>query len=122
MDFDEVKAVLFPVLDRMGYTLDLDDGFDLQPDVVIFDRKNNTMIIDPKADSTNQITGVLSVYFEHFPAFCERAIYRPGKRPSDADEKLFRFKIGYVRLNDYDLKKFVRFINAIMLAAQQKVR
>lgn len=122
MDFDEVKAVLFPVLEGMGYTLDLDDGFDLQPAVVIFDRDSNTMTIDPKADSLNQVVGALSMYFEHFPAFCERAIYFQGDHPSDEDGKLFKFKTGYVRLDNYRLKGFIRFIKAIMLAAQQKVR
>lgn len=39
MNFDDVKAVLFPVLEEMGYTLDLNDGFDIQPAVVTFDRQ-----------------------------------------------------------------------------------
>lgn len=122
MNFDEAKAVLFPVLEGMGYTLDLDEGFDLQPAVVTFDRKNKTMSIDPKADSLNQVIGALSMYFECFSASCERAVYFQGENPSDEDEKLFRNKIGYVRLDNYELKSFVRFIHAIMLAAQQKVR
>lgn len=68
------------------------------------------------------------MYFEEFPAFCERAVYFQGERPSDENEKLFRFKTGYVRLNKYDLKEFFRFIHALMIAAnignsaQQKVR
>lgn len=122
MNFDEVKAVLFPVLEGMGYTLDLDDGFDLQPAVVTFDRKSKTMCIDPKADRLNQVIGALSMYFECFSASCKRAVYFQGGNPSDEDEKLFRDKIGYVRLDNYDLRKFVRFLHAIMLAAQQKVR
>lgn len=128
MNFDDVKAVLFPVLEEMGYTLDLNDGFDIQPAVVTFDRQNKTMCIDPKADSLNQVVGALSMYFEEFPAFCERAVYFQGERPSDENEKLFRFKTGYVRLNKYDLKEFFRFIHALMIAAnignsaQQKVR
>lgn len=122
MNFDEVKAVLFPVLEGMGYTLDLDASFDLQPAVVTFDRESKTMCIDPKADSLNQVIGALSMYFECFSASCERAVYFQGENPSDEDEKLFRDKIGYVSLNKYDLRKFIRFLHAIMLAAQQKVR
>ena len=122
MDFDKVKAVLFPVLEEMGYTLNLYDDFDLQPTVVTFDRKDKTMCIDPKASSLIQVIAVLSMYFECFPACCERAVYFQGKRPYDEDEKLLNFKIGYVSLDNYDLKKFIRFIHAIMLAAQQKVR
>jgi len=122
MNFDEVKAVLFHVLEGMGYTLDLDASFDLQPVVVTFERKSKRMCIDPKADSLHQLIGTLSMYFEEFPAPCERAVYSLGERPSNEDEKLFRDKIGYVRLDNYDLRKFIRFLHAIMLAAQQKVR
>lgn len=123
MNFDEVKTVLFPVLEGMGYTLDLDEGFDLQPAVVTFDRQNKTMCIDPKADSFHQVIGALSMYFERFPWICKRAVYfQGGHRP---DGHVFAFKdcaIGYVDLDNYDLKKFVRFICAITIAAQQKVR
>lgn len=122
MNFDEVKAVLFPVLEGMGYTLDLDASFDLQPVVVTFERKSKRMCIDPKADSLHQVIGTLSMYFEEFPTPCERAIYSLGERPSNEDEKLFRNKIGYVSLDNYDLRKFIRFLHAIMLAARQKVR
>lgn len=116
MNFDKVKAVLFPVLEGMGYTLDFDENFDLQPAVVIFNRKNKTMEIDPKANSLNQVIGALSMYFENFPAWCERAIYfQDGHNPPDEKERLSNF--GYVRLDDYDLKKFIRFIHAIMIAA-----
>lgn len=122
MNFDEVKAVLFPVLEGMGYTLDLVDNFDLQPAVVIFNRQNKMMEIDPKADSFNQVIGALSMYFEDFPAWCERAIYFQDGHNPDGKAFSFDFKTGYVRLNDYDLKEFIRFIHAIMIAAQQKVR
>ena len=122
MNFDEVKAVLFHVLDRMGYTLDLDASFDLQPVVVTFERKSKRMCIDPKADSLHQLIGTLSMYFEEFPAPCERAVYSLGERPFNEDEKLFRDKIGYVSLDKYDLRKFIRFLHAIMLAARPKVR
>lgn len=115
MNYDEVKAVLFPVLEGMGYTLDLVDNFDLQPAVVIFNRQNKTMEIDPKADSVNQVIGALSMYFENFPFCCNRAIYFQDGRNPDKKECLSNF--GYVRLNDYDLKKFIRFIHAIMIAA-----
>lgn len=121
MNYDEVKVVLFPVLEEMGYTLDLDDEFDLQPAVVTFDRKRKKMCIDPKADSLNQVIGALSMYFERFPACCERAIYfQNGRTPPDRKDYLP--DLGYVRLSDYNLKEYIRFIMAIMIAAQQKVR
>lgn len=123
MNYDEVKSVLFPVLEGMGYTLDLVDGFDLQPAVVTFERKTKTMCIDPKADSFQQVIGVLSMYFERFPWICKRAIYfQDGHFPGGETLVFKDCAIGYVRLSDYDLKKFIRFITAIMIAAQQKVR
>jgi len=123
MNYDKVKAVLFPVLEGMGYTLDLDDGFDLQPAVVTFDRQNKTMCIDPKADSLNQVIGVLSMYFERFPSPCKKVTYyHDGQCPDEAERRLesSNFELGYVRFNDYDLKEFFRFICALMLAANVK--
>lgn len=125
MNYDEVKSVLFPVLEGMGYTLDLVDGFDLQPAVVTFERKTKTMCIDPKADSFQQVIGVLSMYFERFPWICKRATYyHDGHCPDEAKRRFefSGFELGYVKFNDYDLKEFIRFITAIMIAAQQKVR